>query len=207
MPLEQIGHTYWVTQSLTPKNRQSMLQTQFGIPGHKTSAVCSDGKPLETTEQFDELLSKDLAASPQSMSLVLFAGALPGGWKKFVAEVYKICMKQDGFTPEEITETQLRLFAILLHITEVRDDINQLTPEALREAFHDILPLPEVVQNAVRQRVIMIMLSGGSDYVIEGKAAAGIGLINGAHDIMDISESETCDEIKAEIEKALQRRE
>jgi hypothetical protein len=178
-----------------PRGRLYTLETQ--LPG---------GRRMETGRDALELLNGILDAHPESKTLVVFPGRVPGmPWEDFVVKIYEAVAMR--CSPEAGPAVALSMQKILEQVGAVREDLAAMAAraeviedhsrqqEACREVelavartvgqiLESIRLEPSEVIEKTRERFLLYLVSGGTNYVMQGRIAQACGVIDGAYDVV-----------------------
>lgn len=214
--IDNIVYTAGEDSGMPPRARERIIDSA-GIPAEKVLAE-HDGKPLGSSRQTEVLLDELYTARPDSLNLAIFAGRIDGGWEKLVKRAYEIVLlhssqEQDGI---DISAVVASLGAILDEIEKTRRDFEKFLQQEPDEEKKTrvvkfvadelkplVLSLHEQAMAKVRERLMLVMMSGGDDYVLAGRVAAELGIIDGAFVNVDVVMNQT---LGSHIEGCLQRR-
>jgi hypothetical protein len=203
---QHIDHAIWLPSDMAhplPRIFNERMLERMGIPRGRT-----DGK-LETGQDALDLLRKIFDRTPDARTLLIFPGRVQGMmWEDLVIGAWRAIAGR--VSPEELEKTADSIQQILQRAGQVRaaiaekavsidDSVVARTTahfralcdarEAASVIKGEVTPLPEAVIQALRKKVMLNMVTGGDEYIWQGKVAAECGVIEDAFDIAHLGES------------------
>ncbi|MBI2638627.1 hypothetical protein HYW83_03490 [Candidatus Peregrinibacteria bacterium] len=160
---------------------RSVLLGRFGIPRQKIVTEHRE-ELLTSARQTAELLSGRLDEAPDALDLLVFSGRVDDGWKTLVAKAYEAIGRKAGHANLELHLVALdEIFRQIGAVRAAFSKSRQFDPEkATKQIQHSVPVLPATLMDAVKKRVMLLMLSDGEDFVREGQLATHLGVIDGA---------------------------
>ncbi len=185
MALERIDRALYTAGKDTnfDADMRRTVLNKFGIPRQKIITEHRESL-LTSARQTAELLSGRLDEAPDVLDLLVFSGRIDDGWQTLVARAYEVIGRKMGHA--NIEEHLAALDEIFRRIGSVRDAFSrsrEFNPETAAAQIQDSVPaLPLLLVQAVKKRTMLVMLSGGENFVREGQLATRLGVIDGAFD-------------------------
>lgn len=183
MGLERIDRGIYTAGKATnfDARMRRIVLGKLGIPEQKVITE-HRGKLLVNAQQTAEVLSGRLDEAPDALDLLVFSGRVDDGWHELVARAYEAIGRKIGHGNIEAHLAALN--EIFRQIGAVRAAFSmsrEFDPANAVVQIQDSVPrLPDTLVQAVKRRIISVMLSDGENFVREGQLAIQLGVIDGA---------------------------
>lgn len=209
--LNQIATAYFVASDTNkvPLLAREHLLTSAGVSADRIVLKTEDGKPLATSIEAQDRVLADLMVDTQqaALRLMVFTGRIKESWEDLVLRLYRAVFAHtatecrysgqlDGLFVklknilDRIAATRLHFEEFLTHSPDektIDNEVENLVSSIRAEVTGFLEGVPDCLRDCVHKQLILVMLSGGEDYMLAGKVAAKLGLIDGAFLASDIA--------------------